>query len=219
VREPVRTCCIKSRYLPDRRDLNRSFPGSRRGSLASRLAHLFMKEVVEHCTHGIDLHSAGVHRFNLPQIRANLDDPATRRMAKAFGAPVVVQANERDGSLRQSASKLGVPTLLYEAGEALHLDPRLDRDRRARHPARDVAHLGMSGTKPPRTGSTMVAQRTKWVRAANSGWLSLACARATSSGAASASASCTPACTDRSASARPTTRSRRRSTRWSSAIS
>ena len=113
----------QSRYLPDRRDLNRCFPGSPQGSLASRLAHLFMTEIVNHSTHGIDLHTAGQPRTNLPQIRANLDDPETYRCATAFGAPLLLHANTRDGSLRQSASKKGIPVLLYEAGEALRFDP------------------------------------------------------------------------------------------------
>ncbi|MGB7414474.1 MAG: succinylglutamate desuccinylase/aspartoacylase family protein, partial [Thermosynechococcaceae cyanobacterium] len=112
----------QSRYLPDRRDLNRSFPGSTRGSLAGRLAHLFMTEVVNHCTHGIDLHTAANHRTNWPQIRANLDDAETYRCAKAFNAPLMLHSNTRDGSLRQAAAQQGIPVLLYEAGEALRFD-------------------------------------------------------------------------------------------------
>ena len=113
----------QSRYLPDRRDLNRSFPGSETGSLASRLANLFVREIVSKSTHGIDLHTAAVHRINLPQIRANLDDEETYRCAKAFGTPIIMHATTRDGSLRQAATKKGIPILLYEAGEALRFDP------------------------------------------------------------------------------------------------
>lgn len=112
----------QSRYLPDRRDLNRSFPGSDKGSLAARVAKLFMSEILEQCTHGIDLHTGAVHRSNLPQIRANLDDPQTLMLAKAFGTPVVLNSDLRDGSLREAAGKKGVPVLLYEAGEALRFD-------------------------------------------------------------------------------------------------
>jgi len=112
----------RSRYLPDRRDLNRSFPGHERGSLASRVANLFMEEIVAQCTHGIDLHTGGLHRSNLPQVRANLDDDETTRLAKAFGTPVLINANIRDGSLRQAAAEQGIPMLLYEAGEALRFD-------------------------------------------------------------------------------------------------
>lgn len=112
----------QSRYLPDRRDLNRSFPGSAKGSLASRIAHLFMQEIVAKCDYGIDLHTGAIHRSNLPQIRANLDDPLTLTMAQAFGAPVIMNSNLRDGSLRQCADELGIPVLLYEAGQALRFD-------------------------------------------------------------------------------------------------
>ena len=112
----------QSRYLPDRRDLNRSFPGSEKGSLASQLANLFMREIVERSTHGIDLHTAAVHRINLPQIRANLRDETTYHCARVFGAPVMMHASTRDGSLRHAATKKGIPVLLYEAGEALRFD-------------------------------------------------------------------------------------------------
>jgi predicted deacylase len=112
----------RSRYLPDRRDLNRCFPGSGRGSLASQIAHIFMEEVVKKSSHGIDLHTAAVHRVNLPQIRASLDHEETRKLALAFGAPVVLDSNLRDGSLRQAALELDIPILLFEAGEALRFD-------------------------------------------------------------------------------------------------
>ena len=112
----------QSRYFPDRRDLNRCFPGSEKGSLASRVAELFMREIVSKCTHGIDLHTATIHRTNLPQIRANLQDEETYRCAKAFGAPIMIHATTRDGSLRQAASNAGIPILLYEGGEALRFD-------------------------------------------------------------------------------------------------
>ena len=108
----------QSRYLPDRRDLNRCFPGSENGSLASRLANLFMREIVNKCTHGIDIHTAAIHRTNLPQIRANLENEETFRCAQAFASPVMIQSNTRDGSLRQAVSNKGIPILLYEAGEA-----------------------------------------------------------------------------------------------------
>ena len=111
-----------SRYLPDRRDLNRCFPGNETGSLTSQLARLFMSEIVEKCTHGIDLHTASNHRCNLPQVRAHLDNEETRRLARAFGAPVILNSNLRDGSLRQAALEAGVHILLYEGGEALRFD-------------------------------------------------------------------------------------------------
>lgn len=112
----------QSRYLPDRRDLNRSFPGRQNGSLAGQLAYTFMTEVVSQCEFGIDLHTGAVHRANLPQIRADLDNPVVAAMADAFGASVMLNANLRDGSLRASAKDVGCNILLYEAGEALRFD-------------------------------------------------------------------------------------------------
>lgn len=105
------------RYLPDRRDLNRSFPGSKRGSTASLLAHILMTEVVKHAEVVIDLHTGSNHRTNLPQIRADLNNPETLRLARAFGAPVMIQSKARDGSLRATAVKLDKTVLTFEGGE------------------------------------------------------------------------------------------------------
>jgi len=163
----------QSRYLPDRRDLNRSFPGSAHGSLAARLAHLFMTEIVSQCTHGIDLHTASDRRTNWPQIRANLDDPETHRCALAFGAPVTIHATVRDGSLRQAASKQNIPVLLYEAGEALRFDQQAILCG-VQGILRLMAALEMYETPelpPPRP--TIELSQSKWVRAACSGILHL----------------------------------------------
>ncbi len=111
-----------SRYLPDRRDLNRSFPGSNKGSLASRVAKIFFDEIVSKCDLGIDLHTASIHKSNLPQIRTNIDNEYTFSLAKAFQAPVILHSEVRDGSLRAVAQEKGVPILLYESGEALRFD-------------------------------------------------------------------------------------------------
>lgn len=112
------------RYLPDRRDLNRSFPGSPNGSLAARIANLFLTEIVSRCDVGIDLHTGSDHRTNLPQIRADLDDERTRDLAIAFGPPFMMHAKLRDGSMRAAATATGATVLLYEGGEAW----RFDRD-------------------------------------------------------------------------------------------
>jgi hypothetical protein len=111
-----------SRFLPDGRDLNRCFPGSNKGSLAARLANIFFEQIVNQCDYGIDLHTGSNYRTNLPHIRANLDDPETLRLARAFGVPVLLNSVLRDGSLREQATGAGVPVLLYEAGEALRFD-------------------------------------------------------------------------------------------------
>ncbi|MEJ2508910.1 MAG: succinylglutamate desuccinylase/aspartoacylase family protein [Gammaproteobacteria bacterium] len=161
----------RSRYLPDRRDLNRSFPGSERGSLAARLADLVMTEIVEQCTHGIDIHTAAQHRSNLPQIRANLDDPDTERLARAFGVPVLLNSDLRDGSLREAAAERGMPMLLYEAGEALRFDEvsvRAGVDGIV-NVMRTLEMLPASRRK--RRGEPMISRASTWVRAPESGIL------------------------------------------------
>jgi len=112
----------QSRYLPDRRDLNRSFPGSEHGSLAARLADLFLREVVSRADYGIDLHSAAQHRTNLAQIRVSPGDALALRLARHFGAPVIMTSALRPGSLRAMARDRGVTMLLFEGGEALRFD-------------------------------------------------------------------------------------------------
>lgn len=111
-----------SRYLPDRRDLNRCFPGSERGSIAARVAHIFLEKIAKQADYLIDLHTGAIHRSNLPQIRADLDDEETLAIANAFGTPIVLHSAIRDGSLRGVATDLGLKVLLYEAGEALRID-------------------------------------------------------------------------------------------------
>lgn len=116
-----------SRYLPDRRDLNRTFPGSASGSLAARLAHLFFNEVVCRSDAGVDLHSAAIHRTNLPQVRVASGNQETMALAKIFGAPVILESPLRPGSMRQAAEEKGINVLLYEAGEGLRFDEQAVR--------------------------------------------------------------------------------------------
>jgi len=162
-----------SRYLPDRRDLNRSFPGSEKGSLAARLANTFMKEIVEKSTHGIDLHTGALHRDNLPQIRANLDDEETDRLARSFNAPVIISSNLRDGSLRESASEYGIPMLLYEAGEALRFDEVSIRAgvKGIINVMRELEMLPASRSTRKKHIEPVVARSSYWVRAPDSGIL------------------------------------------------
>jgi uncharacterized protein len=162
-----------SRYLPDRRDLNRSFPGSPRGSLASRIAHLFMTEVVAKCEVGIDLHTGSDRRTNLPQVRADLDDARTRELAQAFAAPVMLHAPLRDGSLRSAARERGAKVLLYEAGEAWRMD-EWAIDAGVLGVRRVLAALGMTGPVEEEAPAASVAcSRSGWVRARGSGMLHL----------------------------------------------
>lgn len=159
-----------SRYLPDRRDLNRSFPGSLSGSLAARMAHIFMEQIVKQCSHGIDLHTGAIHRSNLPQIRANLDDDETARLAHAFGVPVILNSDLRDGSLREASAESGTPILLYEAGEALRFDEISIRVgvKGIRNVMRELSMLPPSKSKKLPIKS-VVARSSNWVRAHNSG--------------------------------------------------
>lgn len=160
-----------SRYLPDRRDLNRSFPGSERGSLASRLANLFMHEIVANCSHGIDIHTGAMHRSNLPQLRVNLDDAETASLAKAFGVPVIINSDLRDGSLRQAAAERGIPMLLYEAGEALRLDELSIRAgvRGIINVMRGLEMLPPSRYRAKRKMEPLIARSSHWIRAPESG--------------------------------------------------
>jgi predicted deacylase len=162
----------QKRYLPDRRDLNRSFPGSARGSLAARLAHLFLSEIVGNATHGIDLHTGAIHRTNYPQVRANLDQPETEKLARAFGAPVIINSGFREGSLRESAAKWRVPVLVYEAGEALrHDETGIAIGVRGVYNVMEA--LGMLPVKGAleAVGEPLIARSSTWVRAPQSGVL------------------------------------------------
>lgn len=162
----------QTRYLPDRRDLNRSFPGSAGGSLAARLAHLFMSQVLERASHAIDLHTGTAHRTNLPQIRANLDDPGTLDLARAFSAPVIINSDLRDGSLRHAADERGIPVLLYEAGEALRFDEDCIRlgVRGITGVMRELGMLPRVKRKSPPRRPVQV-ENTRWVRTESSGIL------------------------------------------------
>ncbi len=161
-----------SRYLPDRRDLNRSFPGSAKGSLASRLAHIFMTEIVSRADVGIDLHSAAIHRVNLPQIRVTPSKPETMELAEVFGAPLTITSNIRPGSLREAAQKKGVDVLLYEAGEGLRFDEFAVRAG-VSGVLRVMRHLNMipiKGVRKRKVG-TIHSKSSNWIRAEAGGLL------------------------------------------------
>lgn len=162
----------QTRYLPDRRDLNRSFPGSEKGSMAARLANIFLKEIVQKCTHGIDLHTAAVHRDNLPQVRAYLKDKETERMARAFYSPVILNTNLVEGSLRQAVNKMKIPVIVYEAGEALRFDEGSIRAG-VKGIISVMREIGMLPRlkKAASTYTPMVAKSSIWVRAPKSGIL------------------------------------------------
>jgi predicted deacylase len=155
-----------SRYLPDRRDLNRSFPGSTQGSLAARLAHIFLTEIVARSNVGIDLHSAAINRTNLPQIRISPGDARTLELAEAFGAPLILTSKTREGSLRYTAQAAGVDVLLYEAGEGLRFDEFAIRAG-VSGILRVMHHIGMIAGKEThkRRTAPMKSQASYWHRA------------------------------------------------------
>lgn len=156
------------RYLPDRRDLNRSFPGSRRGSFASRLANLLMSEVISHCRYCVDLHTGSDHRSNLPQIRADLDDDETRSLATEFGAEVMLHARLRDGSLREAAVSSGCTALLYEGGEALRYDESAI-DTAVEGILSVMTRIGMIEGQGRTVFTALESRSSSWVRASSSG--------------------------------------------------
>lgn len=160
-----------TRYLPDRRDLNRFFPGRPGGSLASELAQVLFENVVTRCQCGIDLHTGSNHRTNLPHLRGSMNNPETLAMARAFGAPLALDSTGTEGTLRHSAEQAGVRTLLYEAGEALRFDEFSIRAG-LRGTVSVMEHLGMltPRKRPRRKQSELLVARDRfWVRAHHSG--------------------------------------------------
>jgi uncharacterized protein len=162
-----------SRYLPDRRDLNRSFPGSHTGSMAARIARLLLDEVIVGSDVGVDLHTAANHRTNIPQIRVAASDRRARALAIAFGAPFVLDAPTRPGSLREAATERGVSVLTFEGGQPLRFD--LDAIEVGRRGVLRVLHrLGMiEGSPGPTEPAPMVLHASRWLRAARGGILQL----------------------------------------------
>ncbi|MDQ8208385.1 succinylglutamate desuccinylase/aspartoacylase family protein [Coraliomargarita sp. SDUM461003] len=158
------------RYLPDRRDLNRSFPGSKNGSLASRIANTLMTELVDKCDYGIDLHTAAAQRTNFPNIRADLTDPAARRLAEAFGCVMVVDGKGPLGSFRRESTRRGCPTIILEAGEPCKVEPSVLQI--GIQGIRNVlSSLGMIDEPQVRPPFLAKVRKMQWVRATVGGIL------------------------------------------------
>ncbi len=164
---------LHSRYLPDRRDLNRSFPGSYSGSTAARIARLVIDEVVTGSDAGVDLHTAANRRTNVPQLRIDTSDRVALALAGVFGAPYVLDASLRNGSLREVAQDMAVPVLTFEGGEALRFEPEVV-EIAVDGVLRLLAHLGMieEGPAPPPSPPT-VMHESRWVRAERGGIIDL----------------------------------------------
>lgn len=159
----------KERYLPDRRDLNRSFPGSAKGSLAARIAHLFMTEIVSRCDLGIDLHTGSDNKSNLPQTRSDLDNPELKRLCEIFGAPIMLHSKLRDGSLRGAASEIGTKVILFEGGEANRFS-KISIEYAVNGILRVFSELKMiEQIVPNPQAKTLISRNSSWLRAKKSG--------------------------------------------------
>ncbi|WP_370089808.1 succinylglutamate desuccinylase/aspartoacylase family protein [Ekhidna sp.] len=157
-----------SREVPDGKDVNRSFPGTKNGSLASQFAYFMMQEVIPHIDYGIDFHTGGKLINNYPQVRAMLDDPKNEALANAFASPLIINSPFRDKSLRKEAGKLGKSILVYEAGESLKLrKPAIDEGLSGMK--RVMKHLGMISEAPKPTKEPVTIAKSTWSRASRAG--------------------------------------------------
>jgi uncharacterized protein len=158
-----------SRYLPDRRDLNRCFPGIKNGSLASQLAYKFMQEIVLKSDYGIDIHSGSFHRSNYPQVRTNIDEEINLELAKVFNAPAIINSNLRDGSLRSAGMQANIPIILYEAGEILRFDENATKTG-LNGILNVMEKIGMIAKAPQDDAKKIfIALSSSWLRASQSG--------------------------------------------------
>lgn len=157
-----------SRTVPDGKDVNRSFPGSKNGSLASRVAYVLMKEIIPLIDYGIDFHTGGASRANIPQVRCNFENPLSKELALAFDAPYTLHSKLIKGSLRHAADKKGKSIIIYEGGESLRLNERaiqagINGTRRL------MKHVGMLKTHPKSVNKSIVIHKRKWIRARHAG--------------------------------------------------
>jgi hypothetical protein len=159
-----------SRYLPDRRDLNRCFPGSSTGSMTSRLADLLTTEIIDNCDFGIDFHTASADRTNYPNVRADMRDDDVKRLARAFGAELMVNNRGPSGALRRLAVDRGTPTIMFEAGEVGKLEPGMI-EYGVRGTLNVLKTLDMIEGDPEPPLFQVSIQRTSWVRAERGGFL------------------------------------------------
>lgn len=162
------------RYLPDRRDLNRSFPGGTDGSLARRFAHAIFNAIVPQCDYGIDLHTAAVRRTNYPNIRADLSNPKVKELALAFKSELIINGKGPKGSFRRTATSKGCPTIILEAGEVWKIEPSVV-EVGVRGIRNVLIHLGMVEGKIVKPPFQICVDRTKWVRAETGGILQFHC--------------------------------------------
>jgi len=159
-----------SRYLPDRRDLNRCFPGSSGGSQASRLARVVFDEIVGRCDYGIDLHTAAVRRTNFPNVRGDMNNPKVKEIANVFGCEIIVNDRGPEGAFRRAACDAGCGTIILEAGEVWKVEPMVV-EYAIRGVKNVLCHFGMMAGEPVLPTFRSVVEKTTWVRANHAGFL------------------------------------------------
>ena len=159
-----------SRYLPDRRDLNRSFPGSKNGSLASRMAYTIFNEIVPRCDFGIDLHTAAIRRTNYPNVRGDLKNARVRKLAESFGSEIMINTKGPKGSFRREASLAGCPTIIMEGGEVWKVEPGIV-ETTVRGIKNVFQHLDMLDCQKESPDYQIVVEQSKWIRADRGGFL------------------------------------------------
>jgi predicted deacylase len=159
-----------ARDLPDGKDANRSFPGTKNGSLASRVAYHVKNKLLPHIDFGVDFHTGGGNKHNHPQIRCDFSDKKALDLAKMFAPFFIVNTPVISGSLRNEAQSLEKPIIVYEAGEALRFDEEAIKEGIA-GTQRLMKSLGMGrkGTKVKRKHSPQIIQKSTWIRAENAG--------------------------------------------------
>ncbi|QJP35243.1 succinylglutamate desuccinylase/aspartoacylase family protein [Nonlabens sp. Ci31] len=163
----------QTRQFPDGRDLNRVFPGSKRGSLASIFAYHLMKEIVPLADYCLDFHTGGADRFNAPQVRINEGDEESLELAKIFGAPFIMKSKRREKSYRDSAIKLGKKVLLFEGGKSLDIDKSVTKVG-VKGALNLMHHLGIRDfskelASKAKVNEPIVVASSKWIRASYSG--------------------------------------------------
>ncbi len=161
----------QTREFPDGRDLNRVFPGSKTGSLASRFAYYILKEIMPHVDYAIDFHAGGASRFNAPQIRIVPENPELKELSDVFNAPFTLYSKNISGTFRNSCDKLNVKMLLFEGGKSLYINEKITLEA-LEGTKRFLNHLGMLNPKKkvsdPQHDSIYI-EKSNWIRAKYSG--------------------------------------------------
>jgi predicted deacylase len=161
----------KTREFPDGRDLNRVFPGSKTGSLASRFAYYILKDIIPHVDYAIDFHAGGASRFNAPQIRIVPDNKELKKLSDVFNAPFTLYSKNISGTFRNSCDKLGVKMLLFEGGKSLDINDAVTKEA-IEGTKRFLTHLDMLNPRKKAISNenkTIYIEKSNWVRAKHSG--------------------------------------------------